>query len=130
MEYCLPVPISQLTEYQLPTPRPPILRVPTELTSFSLPGLMWGSRASPGEGRVSFFFCFASSFASFSSFLVSSGVDGLSALVTVAGGVSAGALEGGALAGGVAGAFAGAGGLAVWPLAGGLGWALVWAKER
>src|SRR5271168_1463664 len=30
-----------------------MLRVPTALTSSSLPGLMWGSRASPGEGRTS-----------------------------------------------------------------------------
>src|ERR1700733_6533961 len=53
MEYCLPVRISQSVEYQLPRPRPPMLRVPTALTSSSLPGLMWGSRASPGDGRVS-----------------------------------------------------------------------------
>ena len=82
-------------EYQLPTPRPPMLRVPTALTSSSLPVLMWGSSASPGEGRASVCFCFASSFASFaffSSFLVSSGVDGLSALVMVGGrGVGGGA---------------------------------------
>src|SRR6266487_5731624 len=53
MEYCLPLRISQSVEYQLPTPRPPMLRVPTALTSSSLPALMWGSRLSPGEGRVS-----------------------------------------------------------------------------
>jgi hypothetical protein len=55
MEYCLPLRISQSVEYQLPTPRPPMLRVPTALTSSSLPALMWGSSASPGEGRVSDF---------------------------------------------------------------------------
>src|SRR5207248_662417 len=38
-------------------PRPPMLRVPTALTSSSLPGLMWGSRSWPGEGRVSVLFC-------------------------------------------------------------------------
>src|ERR1700742_2442136 len=53
MEYCLPLRISQSVEYQLPRPRPPMLRVPMAATSSSLPGLMWGSRASPGEGRVS-----------------------------------------------------------------------------
>src|SRR5580704_7801497 len=57
MEYCLPLRISQSVEYQLPMPRPPMLRVPTALTSSSLPGLMWGSRASPGEGRTSVLFC-------------------------------------------------------------------------
>src|ERR1700692_3253734 len=56
MEYCLPVPISQLMEYQLPMPRPPMLRVPTALTSFSLPGLMLGSRAWPRGGGVSVLF--------------------------------------------------------------------------
>src|SRR5271155_3480632 len=53
MEYCLPVEISQLVEYQLPMPRPPMLRLPTALTSSSLPALMWGSRFSPGEGSES-----------------------------------------------------------------------------
>src|SRR5208283_2058303 len=53
MEYCLPVLISQLVEYQLVTPRPPMLRVPMESTSSSLPFLMCGSSASPGEGRTS-----------------------------------------------------------------------------
>src|ERR1700686_4880073 len=53
MEYCLPVEISQLVEYQLPRPRSPILRLPTALTSSSLPALMWGSRASPGDGSES-----------------------------------------------------------------------------
>src|SRR6202161_279903 len=53
IEYCLPVEISQLVEYQLPRPRSPILRFPTALTSSSLPALMWGSRASPGDGSES-----------------------------------------------------------------------------
>src|SRR5580700_9158271 len=53
IEYCLPALISQLVEYQLPRPRPPMLRVPTASTSSSLPFLMWGSRASPGDGRTS-----------------------------------------------------------------------------
>src|SRR5258707_14864786 len=53
MEYDLPLRISQSVAYQLPTPRPPMLRGPTALTSSSLPGLMWGSRFSPGEGRGS-----------------------------------------------------------------------------
>src|ERR1039458_3396958 len=53
MEYCLPVPISQLVEYQLVTPRAPMLRVPMASTSSSLPFLMCGSSASPGEGRTS-----------------------------------------------------------------------------
>ena len=53
MEYCLPVPISQLVEYQLARPRPPMLRVPMASTSSSLPFLMCGSSASPGEGRTS-----------------------------------------------------------------------------
>src|SRR5487761_1281386 len=53
MEYCLPLLISQLVEYQLPIPRPPMLRSPTALTSSSLPFLMWGSRSSPGDGRES-----------------------------------------------------------------------------
>src|SRR5713226_5844289 len=69
MECCLPLRISQSVEYQLPMPRPPMLRVPTALTSSSLPGLMWGSRFSPGEGRVSVLFwaltCLAASFLSF-----------------------------------------------------------------
>src|ERR1700722_16689850 len=53
MEYCLPVRISQSVEYQLPMPRPPMLRVPMAATSSSLPDLMWGSSASPGDGRTS-----------------------------------------------------------------------------
>ena len=53
MEYCLPVDISQLVEYQLVTPRPPMLRVPMASTSSSLPFLMCGSRSSPGEGSES-----------------------------------------------------------------------------
>src|SRR5271155_5583616 len=83
MEYCLPMRISESVEYQLPTPRPPMLRVPTALTSSSLPGLMWGSSASPGDGResdlVSAFACCLE--ASLSSFLVALGsaVVGLSA---------------------------------------------------
>src|ERR1700738_1580273 len=56
MAYCLPLPISQLMEYQLPMPRPPMLRLPTALTSFSLPALLWGPRLSPGEGRTSVLF--------------------------------------------------------------------------
>src|SRR5580704_3403698 len=55
IEYCLPMPISPLTEYQLPRPRPPMLRVPTASTSSSLPFLMCGSSASPGEGSESDF---------------------------------------------------------------------------
>src|SRR6202020_1065119 len=55
MEYCLPVRISQSVENQLPAPRPPMLRVPTALTSSSLPGLMCGSRALPGDGSESVF---------------------------------------------------------------------------
>src|ERR1700722_11314010 len=53
MEYCLPLRISQSVEYQLPMPRPPILRVPMAATSSSLPDLIWGSSASPGDGRTS-----------------------------------------------------------------------------
>src|SRR5271156_4827676 len=53
IEYCLPVEISQLVEYQLPRPRSPTLRLPTALTSSSLPALMGGSRASPGDGSES-----------------------------------------------------------------------------
>src|ERR1019366_4243660 len=51
--YCLPMPISPLTVYQLPRPRAPRLRVPMASTSSSLPFLMCGSRASPGDGRTS-----------------------------------------------------------------------------
>src|SRR5271168_2111099 len=83
MEYCLPILISESVEYQLPAPRPPMLRVPTALTSSSLPGLMWGSRASPGDGSESDLVCaFACCLeASLSSFLVALGsaVVGLSA---------------------------------------------------
>src|SRR5271156_4451526 len=39
MAYDLPMRISVSVEYQLPTPRPPISRVPTALTSFTLPVL-------------------------------------------------------------------------------------------
>src|ERR1700761_387094 len=53
MEYCLPMPISPLMEYQLPRPRWPMSRVPMASTSSSLPFLMWGSSASPGDGRPS-----------------------------------------------------------------------------
>src|ERR1700720_2069561 len=53
MEYCLPIRISESVEYQLPMPRPPMLRVPIALTSSSLPALMCGSSASPGDGRES-----------------------------------------------------------------------------
>src|SRR5260370_25783747 len=102
MEYCLPLRISQSVEYQLPTPRPPMLRVPTALTSSSLPGLMWGSRASPGEGRVSVLFvacaCLA---ASLICFLVAVGLPGM--------GFSAGTSAGGWVVSGVL-----AGGGAVW----------------
>src|SRR3984957_851019 len=56
MEYCLPVRISQSVEYQLPMPRPPMLRVPTALTSSSLPGLMLVFMSSPGDGRRSVLF--------------------------------------------------------------------------
>ena len=53
IEYCLPTRISQSVEYQLPMPRPPMLRVPMAFTSSSLPALMCGLRASPGLGRES-----------------------------------------------------------------------------
>src|ERR1700753_307723 len=53
IEYCLPLEISQLVEYQLPIPRPPTLRWPTASTSSSLPFLMCGSSASPGDGITS-----------------------------------------------------------------------------
>src|ERR1700734_764817 len=56
MEYCLPLRISQSVEYQLPMPRPPMLRVPTALTSSSLPGLMLVFMSSPGDGRASVLF--------------------------------------------------------------------------
>ncbi len=46
-----PMPISQLVEYQLPMPRPPMLRVPTALTSSSLPFLMCGSSCLAGGGQ-------------------------------------------------------------------------------
>ncbi len=36
--YILPILISESTEYQLPTPRAPISRLPTALTSSMLPG--------------------------------------------------------------------------------------------
>src|ERR1700757_304914 len=64
IEYCLPVEISQLVEYQLPRPRSPILRLPTALTSSSLPALMWGSRFSPGDGRESALVFVATAFVS------------------------------------------------------------------
>ncbi len=74
-------------EYQLPTPRPPMLRVPTALTSSSLPGLMCGIESLAGRwegvglGFCFACFCFAFSLACFSCSLgVSSGVDGLSAV--------------------------------------------------
>src|SRR5215813_911312 len=35
--YCLPILISDSVEYQLPMPRPPMLRVPTAFTSSILP---------------------------------------------------------------------------------------------
>ena len=38
--YCLPILISPSVEYQLPSPRPPMLRLPTALTSSMLPGLI------------------------------------------------------------------------------------------
>src|SRR5580700_5780381 len=40
MEYILPILISVSVEYQLPTPRPPMSRLPTALTSSMLPGLI------------------------------------------------------------------------------------------
>src|SRR5579875_1373169 len=40
--YCLPIRISDSVEYQFPIPRPPMLRVPTALTSSMLPGLTPG----------------------------------------------------------------------------------------
>src|ERR1700678_2730795 len=55
IEYCLPVPISQLVEYQLVRPRLLMVRTPMESTSSSLPFLMCGSSASPGEGSTSVF---------------------------------------------------------------------------
>src|SRR5260370_23619427 len=71
-----------------------MLRVPTALTSASLPGLMWGSRASPGEGRVSVLLvacaCLA---ASLMCFLVAVGLPGM--------GFSAGTPAGGWVASGV-----------------------------
>src|SRR5579862_8895658 len=91
-------------EYQLPAPRPPILRVPTALTSSSLPGLMWGSRASPGEGRTSVLpgvlACLAASLICFFEAL--------------------GSLGAAFPAGASAGACASAGGWAVWSVAAGL----------
>ena len=68
--------ISQSVEYQLPRPRPPMLRVPTALTSSSLPGLMWGSRASPGDGRASVLLLPAC-WRSFSCFFVAVGSPGI-----------------------------------------------------
>src|ERR1700733_14779894 len=44
--YWRPILISDSTEYQFPTPRPPISRVPTALTSSILPGLILGGLGS------------------------------------------------------------------------------------
>src|ERR1022692_4957513 len=40
MAYCLPILISVSSEYQLPKPRPPILRLPMASTSSSLPSCL------------------------------------------------------------------------------------------
>src|SRR5215475_14539951 len=79
---------SESMEYQLPMPRPPMLRVPMAFTSSSLPGLMWGSRFSPGDGRVSFL-AEAASLAAFSSSGVAVGEPGTG--LEVPGGVGVGA---------------------------------------
>src|SRR5580698_9796343 len=60
IEYCLPVPISQFVEYQLPMPRPPMFRAPTAFTSSSVPLWMFGSSCSPGDGIGSAFFAVVS----------------------------------------------------------------------
>src|ERR1700722_15771623 len=69
IEYCLPTRISQSVEYQLPRPRPPMLRVPMALTSSSLPALMCGFSSSPGEGMESVL-----ALADAAAFFISSGV--------------------------------------------------------
>src|SRR5271155_2587510 len=52
--YPLPILISPSVEYQLPTPRPPILRVPTAFTSSMLPALTCTSFGSVlGAGAFS-----------------------------------------------------------------------------
>src|ERR1700733_4147497 len=102
MEYCLPVRISQSVEYQSRRPRPPMLRVPMAATSSSLPALMWGSSASPGEGRASVLGFAFLSFLSFEPLAVASavfaGVD-VSGVVAVASVLSEGC---GVCGGGVA----------------------------
>ena len=53
METPLPSFISVSTEYQLPSPRPPISRVPTALTSSMLPCFTPGiTPFGPGSGAV------------------------------------------------------------------------------
>src|ERR1700733_5684869 len=120
MEYCLPVRISQSVEYQLPMPRPPMLRVPTALTSSSLPGLMLVFMSSPGDGRRSVLFsALTAAAASLLSLGVAGGWPGV--------GFSAGACGGGMwVVGGGAdgGAFGGGVGEGVW--VGGVVWEVGW----
>src|SRR5580698_3577457 len=56
MAYDLPILISDSVEYQLPMPRPPMSRVPTEFTSLMLPCFtpgIFGSAADPlGGGEL------------------------------------------------------------------------------
>src|SRR5882757_10796177 len=81
-------------------PRPPMLRVPTALTSSSLPALMCGSRDSPGDGRESFFLLTESRAA-----FISSSVGGVGGVAVGAlcpgGGVVDGVLDGAGVADGV-----------------------------
>src|ERR1039458_430929 len=76
IEYCLPIPISPLTEYQLPRPRPPIVRVPMASTSSSLPFLMCGFRSSPGDGRTSVLAAVVAVASAFASGLAAGGLAG------------------------------------------------------
>ena len=61
--------ISQSVEYQLPRPRPPMLRLPTALTSSMLPDLTL-SRSLPGSA-MGMGWLAAATFASFLAVLLS-----------------------------------------------------------
>lgn len=76
--------ISQSVEYQLPSPRPPMLRLPTALTSSMLPDLTL-SRSLPGSA-IEMGWLAAATFASFFAVLLS--------LEVLGGGVAVGAAAG------------------------------------
>src|SRR3984957_759598 len=112
MEYCLPVRISQSVEYQLARPRPPMLRVPTALTSSSLPALMLVLRSSPGDGRRSVLFAaLTAAAASLLSLGVAVGWPGMGFSAGTSGGMVGGGGVGGGGLGGVGGGVCAGGGV-------------------